>query len=92
MDGEARERGAESLVSVSGEWFVCFCRPFGGGLQTNRVPLFDSARSSGAAWHGATPRRAVRLRDSARTFSSRIYRPRLTHHVRDCEILNFNCD
>lgn len=74
-EADGREQWAnvkgESFVSVSGEWFVCFCRPFRDGLQTNRVPLFDSVRSSGTT------------RRHAAAFPSRMYRPRPTRHVRE---------
>lgn len=58
------------LFSVDGgeEWFVCSCWPFGGGLQTNRVLLFDSARP-------CTPP----FRDLGPTFRMCIPRPRQIH-------------
>ena len=58
-------------VDGGGEWFVCSCWPFGGGLQTNRVLLFDSARP-------CTPP----FRDLGPTFWMCIPRPRITTNPR----------
>lgn len=66
MGVEWRTEGSR-LDSLFSGGMVCMflCQPFGGGLQTNRVLLFDSV-------HPAP------FRDLARTFPSRVYRPRIT--------------
>lgn len=62
---EWRTEGSRLDSLFSGGRFVCSCQPCGGGLQTNRVLLFDSV-------HPAP------FRDLAPTFPSRVYRPRIT--------------
>ena len=59
--------GLATVFRGGGEGMVCMflCQPCGGGLQTNRVLLFDSV-------HPAP------FRNLARTFPSRVYRPRIT--------------